>query len=79
MMQVRDRRGVIKRKYGYTAPVQESRKAVRAVAFVFDESRRRPTSDLLLYASNLVRGRCFETQEIRVERKVFRHWRGEIP
>ena len=66
---------VIKRKYGYTAPVRKkvTKDVKRAVAFVFDEGGSGVQHPIYyFYASNLVRGRWHETQKFIVQRKAVR-------
>lgn len=66
---------VIKRKYGYTAPVRKrvTQDVKRAVAFVFDEGGSGVQHPIYyFYASNLVRGRWHETQKFVVQRKAVR-------
>lgn len=66
---------VIKRTYGYTAPVRRkvTQDVKKAVAFVFDEGGSGVQHPIyFFYASNLVRGRWHETQKFVVQRKAVR-------
>ncbi len=66
---------VIKRKYGYTAPVRKkvSKNVKRAVAFVFDEGGSGVQHPIYyFYASNIVKSRWHETQKFIVQRKAVR-------
>lgn len=66
---------VIKRKYGYTAPVRRSvtQDVKRAVAFVFDEGGSGVQHPIYyFYASNLVKGKWHETQNFVVQRHAVR-------
>lgn len=66
---------VIKRKYGYTAPIRKSvsNTVKQAVTYVFDEGGSGVQHPIYyFYASNLVRGRWHETQKFIVQRKAVR-------
>ncbi len=66
---------VIKRKYGYTAPIRKSvsNTVIQAVTYVFDEGGSGVQHPIYyFYASNLVRGRWHETQKFIVQRKAVR-------
>ena len=66
---------VIKRKYGYTAPVKRnvSSTVKKAVAFVFDEGGSGVQHPIYyFYASNIARGKWHETQNFVVQRKAVR-------
>jgi len=66
---------VIKRIYGYTAPVHKevSQNVKRAVAFVFDEGGSGVQHPIYyFYASNLVSGSWHETQKFVVQRHAAR-------
>jgi hypothetical protein len=66
---------VIKRMYGYTAPVRKyvSQNVKKAVAFVFDEGGSGVQHPIYyFYASNLVRGSWHETQKFVVQRHAVR-------
>ena len=66
---------VIKRKYGYTAPVRKtvSSTVKQAVAYVFDEGGSGVQHPIYyFYASNLVRGKWHETQKFIVQHKAVR-------
>ncbi|NLA95805.1 MAG: hypothetical protein GX838_03060 [Clostridiaceae bacterium] len=66
---------VIKRQYGYTAPIKRnvSNTVKQAVAFVFDEGGSGVQHPIFyFYASNLTRGKWHETQKFVVQRKAVR-------
>ncbi|HZK41949.1 MAG TPA: hypothetical protein VFD14_03135, partial [Clostridia bacterium] len=66
---------VIKRRYGYTAPVkrQVSQTVKDAVAYVFDQGGSGVQHPIYyFYASNLVQGRWHESQKFIVQRKAVR-------
>lgn len=66
---------VIKKRYGYTAPIKRnvSKTVKQAVAFVFDEGGSGVQHPIYyFYASNLVRGKWHETQKFIVQRNAVR-------
>ncbi len=66
---------VIKKRYGYTAPIKRnvSDTVKQAVAFVFDEGGSGVQHAIYyFYASNLVRGKWHETQKFVVQRQAVR-------
>ncbi len=66
---------VIKRRYGYTAPVkrQVSQTVKDAVAYVFDQGGSGVQHPIYyFYASNLTQGRWHESQKFIVQRKAVR-------
>ncbi len=66
---------VIKKQYGYTAPIKRnvSNTVKQAVAFVFDEGGSGVQHPIYyFYASNLARGKWHETQKFVVQRKAVR-------
>lgn len=70
-----DSTAVIRRRYGYTAPVkrQVSQTVKEAVSFVFDQGGSGVQHAIYyFYASNLTRGRWHETQKFIVQRKAVR-------
>ncbi len=66
---------VIKRKYGYTAPVRKnvSQTVKQAVSFVFDQGGSGVQHPIYyFYASNLAKGKWHETQKFIVQRNAVR-------